>query len=339
MATPHRFVRTGGQALDAKNRLAFRDNRAVRDKRRRNSMINLILLLAMISCSQSPVAPQGNVAGDGGVVSPPSDTTWDGVLEINLESFSSTDELRADRRTFPTGNLNVDHVHLDKSVAFTEAGLTRSMRYDWVDQGTKSVSIGRGIELPVRVKELWTEVVIRWSPNFTPCHPQDPPCDHKTLFYQVTPDGNYRWSVHVGGGAGEGGPNAHVTIFTPKGHLEGTDSNGGWGLPAIARSHKSIEMVNANQYYDGKWHILRLHAKHSTDGRTHDGRMRLWIDGELLYDTEKMRQEHGAPGFATEDGTVIRAILLGRNKDKGLDKGTESMWIGRVRAYKTDPGW
>jgi hypothetical protein len=261
------------------------------------------------------------------------------VLEVNLESFSSTEELRADRKIFPTGNLNVDLVHLDKQVAFEAGGLSRSMRYDWVDQGTKTVSIGRGIELPERVRELWAEVVIRWSPNFTSCNPKEPPCDHKTMFYQVTPDGNYRWSVHVGGGAGEAGPETNVTIFSPSGHVEGTDRNNGWGLPSVVRSHRSIEMVNANQYYDGDWHVMRFHAKHSTDSKTHDGRMRLWMDGELLYDTEEMRREHGAPGFATDDDTKIRAILLGRNKDKGLDQGTESMWIGRVRAYKTDPGW
>jgi hypothetical protein len=300
-------------------------------------MINLILLLASISCTQSPVSPQSNVSGGGGVV--PTDTTWDGVLEVNLESFSSTEELRADRETFPTGNLNVDLVHLDKNIAYTQGGLTQSMRYDWVDQGTNSVSIGRGIELPARVRELWAEVVIRWSPNFTPCNPKDPPCDHKTLFYQVTPDGNHRWAVHVGGGAGEGGPNANVTIFSPKGRVEGTGRDDGWGIPLVAREHAGIELVNANQYYDGEWHVLRFYAKHSTDSKTYDGRMSLWMDGELLYDTDQLRERYGAPGFATEDGTMIRAILLGRNKDKGLDKGTESMWIGRIRAYKTDPGW
>jgi hypothetical protein len=98
-------------------------------------------------------------------------------------------------------------------------------------------------------------------------------------------------------------------------------------------------MVKANPYFDGQWHVLRLHAKHSSDSKTYDARMRLWIDGVLIYDTDEMQRVAGAPGFATLDNTRIRAILLGRNKDKGLDSGTESMWIGRVRAYKTDPGW
>jgi hypothetical protein len=99
------------------------------------------------------------------------------------------------------------------------------------------------------------------------------------------------------------------------------------------------KMDVANKYFDEQWHVLRLHAKNSTDVNTYDARMRLWMDGVLLYDSEQLRQQYGAPGFSTNDGATIRAILLGRNKDKGLNIGTESVWIGRVRAWRQDPGW
>ena len=299
----------------------------------RVAMLNLVLLIGLIACQSSPVDPSRDVQSGGNQVSPGD--LW---ISADLESFDSDGDLREDRKVFPVENLHLDYIHLDKSVAYADGGLTRSMRYDWVDQGTQSVSIGRGIRLPEPVEELWTEVVIRWSPNFTTCHPSKPPCDHKTLFFQVTPDLNGRWSVHFGGGAGEVGPEAHITMFSPTGHEEGSD-NPSWSLPRVARSYSSINMVKANSYFDGRWHVMRLHAKYSIDSNTYDGRMRFWMDGELLYDTEAMRAAHGAPGFSTVDGTRIHAILLGRNKDKGLDQGTESMWIGRVRAWRTDPGW
>lgn len=298
-------------------------------------MTEILLLVALLGCQASPAEPSRNVSADGPGVS----SDWVGMLEVNLESFESTEELRADRTVFATENLHLDHVFLDKGVSFTEAGLTRSMRYDWVDQGQKSLSIGRGIRLPEAVDELWTEVVIRWSPNFTTCHPLDPPCDHKTLFLQVAPDLNGRWSVHFGGGAGEAGPEANITMFSPKGYQEGSEEQSQWSLVRASRSFPSVSMAKANPYFDGRWHILRLHAKHSSDSKTYDGRMRLWVDGVPIYDTEAMRVTAGVPGFSTVDGTKIRAILLGRNKDKGLDQGTESMWIGRVRAWRTDPGW
>ena len=339
MATPQRLVRLNGQASGRQDATPAHVRFRIRGAKR-NGMLNLVVLLAAMSCSPSPVDPQGNVAGGGEIVTPTQEATWDGVLEVDLESFSSTDELRADRKVFATGNLNLDRIHLDKTVAYSEGGLTRSMRYDWTDQGTKSVSIGRGIRLPHEVRELWTEVIIRWSPNFTTCNPADPPCDHKTIFYQVAPDGNYRWAWHMGGGAGEVGPEASINMVSPRAEIHGgNDGRSTWGLVAVSRKYPSVQMVKANPYFDGQWHVLRLHAKHSSDSKTYDARMRLWIDGVLIYDTDEMQRVAGAPGFATLDNTRIRAILLGRNKDKGLDSGTESMWIGRVRAYKTDPGW
>jgi hypothetical protein len=101
----------------------------------------------------------------------------------------------------------------------------------------------------------------------------------------------------------------------------------------------AVELEVANDYFDEEWHVLRLHAKHSSSPDAFDGRMRLWLDYNLLYDSKQLTDQFGAPGFATKAGARIRAILIGRNKDKGLDKGTESVWIGRVRAWKEDPGW
>lgn len=64
----------------------------------------------------------------------------------------------------------------------------------------------------------------------------------------------------------------------------------------------------------------------------------------------------GYPSFATwgPDGpagdSIVRALLLGRNKDKGggwydatstarPDTWTESMWIGYSKVWVSDPGW
>jgi hypothetical protein len=265
------------------------------------------------------------------------------MLEVDIEGFSTTDELRADRTVFPSENLHLDYIHLDYDRPYARGGLTRSMRYDWTNQGVDAISIGRGIRLPQEVDELWAEVVIRWSRNFTPCNPNRVPCDHKTLFYMVKPsDTMERWSVHVGGGAGESGPNVGVTIFAPLGSVEGHPDWRSWQLPRALRavdvsSRPPIE--SANRYFDDEWHVLRMYVRHSSDAATYDARIKLWMDNELLYDTDQLRSRYGVPGFATEEGLKITQILLGRNKDAGLDQGTESMWIARVRAWPTDPGW
>ena len=311
--------------------------------RKWSKMTQLLVLIALMSCQPSPVGPSQNVATDGPIV-PPGSSQWDGLVEVTLEDFDSTEELRSDRKAFPVENMHLEHVFHDKNVAFSAGGLTRSMRYDWVDQGTKSLSIGRGIRLPEFVSEVWVELAVRWSRNYSPCNPADPPCAHKILFLQVTPDGNERWDVNVGG-AGEVGPEVHLTMSSPYGKIEGQSGDRIWGIVGAQRRLESalesrpFELAKANAYFDERWHLLRLHAKHSTNKETYDARMRLWVDGELIYDSEQIRRDYGGAGFSTNDGTKIRAILLGRNKDKGLDHGTESLWIGRVRAWKEDPGW
>jgi len=302
--------------------------------------MQMLMLAILLGCQPSPLGPAG-AAQAGGETVPVADTTWEGVLEVDFEGFETTQQLRDDRSVFAVENLHSDHVFLDRDVAFTEAGLTRSMRFDWVDQGPNSVSVGRGILLPHSVDEIWTEVAVRFSANYTPCNPAKPPCAHKLLFLLVRPDGNERWDVNLGG-AGEPGPDVHVTMSGPFGHLEARpdEDRAMWGV-ARARGWSLIkyDLAPANRYFDEQWHVLRLHAKHSSGEWTFDARMRLWIDGELLYDSEQIRYEYGAGGFSTLDGARVSAILLGRNKDKGLDKGTESVWFGRVRAWKEDPGW
>ena len=277
-------------------------------------MFNLILILGVMSCQSSPVDPSRDVQSTGVEVS--QDCVW---VDVNLEGFDTTEELRADRKVFPSENLHLEHVYLDKNVAYAAGGLTRSMRYDWTDQGTQSVSIGRGIRLSEPVEELWVEVVIRWSRNFTTCHPDELPCDHKTIFLQVTPDGNGRWEAKFGG-CGSSGPTAPIEVASPKGRDFNTD-------------HVSLRrcLADAFQYFDEEWHVVRIHAKHSTDVSRPTGELDFWVDGQLLG---SYRNE-----FSTNNGTRIHGILLGRNKDKGIDTGTESMWIGRVRAWRSDPNW
>jgi hypothetical protein len=203
------------------------------------------------------------------------------------------------------------------------------MRYDWVDQGVSSLSIGRGILLPEPVTELWVEIAIRFSENFTTCNPKKPPCSHKTVFLQVIPNGNLRWGLMFGAG-GSIGPEAPFTMESPIiGSNPGTANGDIW-----ERNHG-----RATDFMNGEWWLLRWHVKHSTTPDVADGIFEFMIVGEDGAVAESYSNLESGERFSTAAGQTIRAILLGRNKDKGLDIGTESMWIGRVRASTMDPGW
>ena len=291
----------------------------------RKMIIGHFCLFLILSCSQSPMASDRSIES-GATPLALSDT----LIDVSFEKYSTTEELRADRVVFAVENLSLDHVFLDAEVAFRKEGLTKSMRYDWVDQGTNSVSIGRGIKLPTQVAELWVEIAVRYSENFTPCNPRQPPCAHKTFFLQVVPDRNYRWGMIIGAG-GAAGPNAPFTFEAPRiGSNMGSVSSGTFW----EKNHGL-----ATDFMDGRWWLLRWHVRHSSDPSEADGMYEFWMIDENGHVADRYSSWESGERFSTAENTRIGAILLGRNKDKGLDQGTESMWIGRVRAYAKNPGW
>jgi hypothetical protein len=80
---------------------------------------------------------------------------------------------------------------------------------------------------------------------------------------------------------------------------------------------------------DGAWKTLRLHMR---QGLNSDSRFDVWVP-ELNFHW----YEEGWTEVSTVEG--FNAILFGRNKDKGQNTGTESIWVGRCRVYTVDPGW
>ncbi len=267
-------------------------------------VVALSTILGGFSCESDPEQPVAESNEER-----PATAPW---FEQNFEVYGSTDELRGDcARWFNCSeDLGKDGIFLDGDVAYTEGGLTRSMRYEWVNQGCSSVNRGRGLQLPEPTRELWVEIVVRWSENYTAANAACPPPAHKLIFGQVEPDGNFRWALlwHATGG--------NQVLESPR-NPEGESIQEVTGEPSA-------------RYHDGAWHILRMQWRHSSDEATRDAVFRFWIDRQLI---------HTMDGFATKKGLATRAVLIGRNKDKGQDSGVESLWIGRIRVWNTDPGW
>ncbi len=98
--------------------------------------------------------------------------------------------------------------------------------------------------------------------------------------------------------------------------------------------------------------------KHSTnqtnDSTTNsmDGRLVVWRDDILIYDSKAWVDTNQSPPFGTfnvnggSGDTYVRSLLIGVNKDKGGEDAaantyprTESMYIGRAAMWNIDPGW
>jgi len=229
-------------------------------------------------------------------------------VEEDFSAYTSTQDWREN------GCLNRPHgsdlacqspgrQFLDKSVGY--GSLTQSVRFDFVDQGGNSIMVGFPIELPSPTPEIWIEAYVRFSTNFTVCNPKFPPCDYKFILAEHT-DFRGDWRLKLGGSGVASDPNFHVN----------------------ANSLEFDLGIKSEPYFDGEWHRFRLHFRQASSAGAADGLIETWLD------------DLKAPS-ATErnDSKIFMYLDMGRNKDKGRDSGTESVWWGRVRVWNANPGW
>jgi hypothetical protein len=250
---------------------------------------------------------------------PPSDpsptSSW---LNVDFARYTSTADLmgHTDRNGGPfrsAEDLNSGQISLDNTTGYGSS--TRSMRYTFPDRsGTSNrcgdYSIGRVVGLPENVKEVWVEVVAKFSDNFASRAPSSWGCtsnpDYKFLFGMVNPGSRFELKVGMNG--------SRLSAGYP-----GSEEDYRWGESAAL--------------WDGQWHRYRFHWKLSSDGAA-DGAVKVWIDGQLVYSKTGIRTTDNS-GRAISS---IWGIGLGRNMNQGPGQ-TQHVWWGSVKAWKTNPGW
>ena len=245
----------------------------------------------------------------------------DPILNLNFEKYATTSELIEDCATFLCYEDSRDAENrgktLDTSVGY--GLLTRSMRYDYLHggDGCNSITNTRSLGFP-RAEEVWIEVAVRWSANFTTTNYACSPNDHKLIFGGTTQGNTYRWQLKVGS---DSGPSHSVSVRAA-------------GTNAGENDERRVQGIRASDLWDGEWHIVRLHWKHSSPANTGaNGAQELWIDGELLYSETGItnRTDTGAQDY-------ISSIALGRNKDDGPAGVLMSIWWGYAKVWNQDPG-
>lgn len=182
----------------------------------------------------------------------------------------------------------------------------KSLRYNYPDRTAltasrcQDYSIGVNLTLPNPTAELWIEVVAQYSSNFLTRAPVAWGC-------ASNPDHKFifgrvnsgRFNLDVGTGGAQ---------WT-------------WGYPG----NEDNEFGWAASPFDGQWHTYRLHMKTSQSGT---GAARFWFDGVLTKSFVNF----------TSTGQSIYGIAIGRNLNQGPGQA-QSVTIGRVRIWNTDPGF
>src|SRR5690606_36279985 len=98
----------------------------------------------------------------------------------------------------------------------------------------------------------------------------------------------------------------------------------------------TIEDVNpglrAEDYWDGQWHVYRLHFKFPSSADAADGALGAWVDGRKVYSRTGLRAD---PKYAND---AFYGVALGANLNQGPAEEM-SLWWGRVSVWRENPGW
>lgn len=258
------------------------------------------------SFSSTTLETKTVTATAGGVVinQKPSVVVQSGPSAWLLEDFStytSTANYISDPRgIYSTGeDVLTSQIFLDTSVF--APGLSQSVRYDFPARNgvCTDYTIGRNINFPADVSEVWVEVIAKfqntWTTVMSGCSSSNP--DYKFLFGRVRTSG--RFNIMMG---------TSVNLLFTVGYPAGEDN---------------FEGGNAGQYFDGNFHTHRWHMKVGVSGAC-----KYWVDGVVVKD-------YGVVDMASNQ---VYGLAMGRNINQG-PPSAQSMWYGKITLYNSDPGW
>jgi hypothetical protein len=206
-----------------------------------------------------------------------------------------------------TEDVGPSHILLDADVPPGVAG--KSMRYDQPSRLGDSrlchdFTIGRNIQFPAQVREVWVELYAKFSSGFTTVVPGGEcrgvsAAAYKFIFARVPVGSRFGLAIGINGNANTFGVPEHETLWENQGPPHGSD------------------------YFDGQWHKWRFH-------------FRVGLNGLAAFTFDDR------PGKTLANIPVNRAgiygIALGRNLNQGPTR-PQSVWWSGIKIYNADPGW
>ena len=247
-------------------------------------------------------------------------------LVEDFSTYTSTEHLRSDPRgiygTRIWGDKGAQYITLDTSTGYGAS--TRSMKYTFPNRTNSSsrcqdFSISRDLLLPSYVpnrlsgeREIWIEVVAKFSPNFRTRAPASWNCnsapDYKWIFATIFNGGRFELKI--------GQQGSRFTIGGPPGNT----------------IEDVIHGYRAEDYWDGQWHVYRLHFKFPSSPTAADGALEAWIDGKKVYSRTNLT---AASQYANDR---IYSIALGANLNQGPAEEM-ALWWSRIAIWRENPGW
>ncbi len=260
-----------------------------------------------------PLTPAPSLFSDATVVRSNASTSHgaDLLLEEDFSTYRDTQELLKNPRGIyaPSEDMAKHRIVLDTALGYGES--SRSMRYDFPALGCGNHTISRGILVPDNRREIWLEVVARFSADFSTEMARCRFAPAYKFVFGLLPGNGGRFDLVAG-------------LFGRQwiGRYPGQDG-----------AYKNIRSP-FGAGFDGRWHVYRFHWKLSTTPQNFDGIYQLWMDERLVVNDHRARTRNRKG----EGARKIWLIALGRNINNGPER-EQSIWWGRVRIWGTDPGW
>jgi len=277
---------------------------------------------------------------------PPPGGLW---LNEDFSRYTSDENFRSNPygwQVTPATWYNQQQIHIDKQVLFEGH---QTLRYDWPGPGVRFNSAGEdywagcstdpAIQASYKtpnVSEVWIEVAHRFATNFnTNATSSGGTCIGNTagykflLMWRTAGDrfdllnglsGYNWWSAHP---AVE--PQAIKTVCSGIGF----NCQLGYG-----EGQSQFLPVIPGPFWDGKWHIYRVHIKMPNTMGEKTGVFEMWIDGTLVK--RVVNQD-----FIKYNGlwsNRLASIALGSNSNSGTSHATNNWW-GRLRVWTANPNW
>ncbi|MFN0178718.1 MAG: beta strand repeat-containing protein [Gemmatimonadales bacterium] len=253
----------------------------------------------------------GGTKADTALVSVSQGATGAPWIAEDFSSYTSSADLLSYPSSIWSGaseDVNPQWIKLDPSGAPVGG---QSMRYDIPAKSLSDPNlchdrtIGRNVKFPNNAQEIWVEVYVKFSANFQTMVPNgvcgSTGTGYKFIFGRYTTGS--RFDLIVGPGSGMG-------------YTFGYPGNEQWVSQVRSR-------LTTPDFFDGLWHVWRLHFKSGPTGRA-----AFSFDGRLIQDT----------GPVSMPGGSIYGLALARNLNQGPLQNQEVNW-GRLRVWNTDPGW
>jgi uncharacterized protein YjdB len=227
------------------------------------------------------------------------------ILVEDFSTYTSTANMLSDPRNIymDSEEFQLSRMALDTNVGYGGSG--KSLRYDYPVLGAvaRDYTISRALDVRSHnLTEVWIEIVVRFSSNFSVNAGVPVGAGLKLFTVHVVPEVGGRFGLHMENGDG--------------GQLNAEGPNDDYAALALHSSVRNGSLFNA------QWHVLRYHIRLGSSD-FHE----LWVDG--VYQGSKT----GATAVSKLD-----MLHLARNLNQGPLQA-QSLWWGKITAWKQNPGW